>query len=66
MQKAPTDYLLYIEALQRGLVTPILPCDFRRLSNRRMAYAFRVAERRMMRAVADMMRQLAKAKGLSA
>lgn len=58
MQKADTDYLRYMDAMRRGLVVPVLPCDFRRLSNRRMAYAFRVAERRMVRAVADMMRRL--------
>lgn len=58
MNKADTDYLRYIDAMRQGLVNPVLPCDFRRLSNKRMAYAFRVAEGRMVRAVAVLMRRL--------
>ena len=58
VRKADTDYLRYLEACQRGLVRPVLPADFRRLSNRRQAYAFRVAERSLQRAVATLMRQI--------
>jgi hypothetical protein len=59
IRKADTDYLRYLEACQRGLVVPLLPADFRRLTNRPARIAFRVAERAMQRAVATLMRRLA-------
>lgn len=59
VRKADTDYLRYLEACQRGLVVPLLPADFRRLTNRSGAIAFRVAERAMQRAVARLMRRIA-------